>query len=237
MMRKQRSFLLVPGVHVSFTSCYFSSDYFFHALICLLADNELAPLGPRRELIETPVVINNKTICDEPFPCFNLKVSNQKSILQTYNCDRQLVKKEKMPAEKQIYRTDYVLQHFIHFSAVTLYTMMNITETIAAAMHGGVAPDPLSRFADERNEVTMLHAKAIATQDTAGWEKRCTGEMKRGTCRIGVPYPDLNTSSTVTKDSQGWMYNCYVNPKIENYWVPLLDKELRKSRIIDFQPA
>ena len=142
-----------------------------------------------------------------------------------------------MPAEKQIYRTDYVLQHFIHFSAVTLYTMMNITETIAAAMHGGVAPDPLSRFADERNEVTMLHAKAIATQDTAGWEKRCTGEMKRGTCRIGVPYPDLNTSSTVTKDSQGWMYNCYVNPKIENYWVPLLDKELRKSRIIDFQPA
>ena len=192
---------------------------------------------PRKYLIEPPVEINNKTICDEPFPCFNLKVPNNKSILQTYNCDRQLVKKEKMPAEKQIYRTDYVLQHFIHFSTVTRYTMMNEQERVASGIHGRVAPDPLSRFADEQTEVTMLHTKAIATQDTAGWQKRCTGEMKRGTCRIGVPFPDLDISSEVTKDSDGWLYNCYVNPRIETYWVPLLDEELKKSKIIDFQTS
>jgi len=190
---------------------------------------------PRKDLIETPVKIINETICDEPYPCFNLKVPNNKSILQTYNCDRQLVKKEKMPAEKQIFRTDYVLQHFIHFSTVTLYTVMNKQEMMAARMHGRVAPDPLSRFADEQKEVTMLHAKAIATQDTAGWEKRCTGEMKRGTCRIGASYPDLNVSNTAAKDSDGWLYNCYVNPKIEYYWVPLLGEELKKSKIINFQ--
>jgi len=192
---------------------------------------------PRRDLIEPPVAINNKTICDEPFPCFNLKVPNSRSILQTYNCDRQLVKKEKMPAEKQIYRTDYVLAHFIHFSVATLYTVMTNKEALASGIHGKLAPDPLSRFADEQNEVTMLHAKAIATQDTAGWQKRCTGEMTRGTCRIGVPFPDLTPTSNVTKDSEGWIHNCYVNPKIENYWVPLLNEDLKKSKIIDFQTS
>jgi len=192
---------------------------------------------PRKDMIEAPVPIHNKSICDEPYPCFHLKVRNQKSVLQTYNCDRQLVKTEKMPAEKQIYRTDYVLQHFVHFSTVTVFTMMGRLETRATGLdYGHVAPDPLSRFANENTEVTMLHSKAIATQDTAGWQTRCTGEQKKGSCRIGVAYPSLNVSSSeATKDSDGWLYNCYVNPKIENYWVPLLNEELKKSKIIDFQ--
>ena len=127
-----------------------------------------------------------------------------------------------------------MLQHFVHFSTVTAYTMMNRQEAIAAGMvYGKVSPDPLSRFADEQAEVTMLHTKAMATQDTAGWQKRCKDEMK-GPCRIGVPYPSLNTSSAITKDNQGWLYNCYVNPKIEEYWVPLLSEELKKSQVIDF---
>lgn len=138
-----------------------------------------------------------------------------------------------MPAEKQIYRPDYVLQHFVHFSTITRFTLLTNAETLLVGMTPAtrVAPDPFSRFADELQEVTMLHTKAMATQDTAAWEKRCTGEMKRGTCRIGVPYPDLNTSSTVTKDEKGWLYNCYVNPVIENYWVPRLDIELQQSAI------
>lgn len=190
---------------------------------------------PRRDLIEPPVPIHNETICDQPHPCFDLRIPTSRSILQTYNCDRQLVKKETMPAEKQIYRTDYVLQHFIHFSTVTLYTVMTQGEVSQAGMKWGhAAPDPLMRFANELSEVTMLHTKAMATQDTAGWETRCKGEMK-GTCRIGVPYPDLNTSSTVTKDDDGWHYNCYVNPRIEHFWVPRLHQELQSSSIIDFK--
>ncbi|KAL3913921.1 MAG: hypothetical protein SGILL_006303 [Bacillariaceae sp.] len=188
---------------------------------------------PRRDLIETPISIQNKTICDIPAPCFHLKVPTNRSILQTYNCDRQLVKQETMPAEKQIYRTDYVLQHFVHFSTATLYSTMTAQEIVHAGMrYKSASPDPLLRFADELAEVTMLHTKAIATQDTAGWQKRCKGEQK-GTCRIGVPYPDLNTSSTVTKDDKGWLYNCYVNPHIEDFWVPRLHHDLKKSSIID----
>lgn len=190
---------------------------------------------PRHDLIEAPIPIHNKSICDQPHPCFDLRIPMNRSILQTYNCDRQLVKKETMPAEKQIYRTDYVLQHFIHFSTVTLYTVSTPDEIAQAGMEWKkAAPDPLMRFASEASEVTMLHTKALATQDTAGWEERCKGELK-GTCRIGVPFPDLNTSSKVEKDENGWLYNCYVNHKIEAYWVPLLHRELNSSSIIDFR--
>mmetsp|Transcript_29690 Transcript_29690/g.71879 ORF Transcript_29690/g.71879 Transcript_29690/m.71879 type:complete len:706 (+) Transcript_29690:308-2425(+) len=189
---------------------------------------------PRRDLIEPPVPIMNKTICDLAKPCFHLKVPTDRSILQTYNCDRQIVKTEKMPAEKQIFRTDYVLQHFVHFSTVTRFTLLTESELFKVGKTSAtiVAPDPWSRFADELKEVTMLHTKAMATQDTTDWERTCTGQAKRGTCRIGVPYPDLNTSSTVTKDEKGWLYNCYVNPIIENHWAPLLDEELKKSSIL-----
>ena len=111
---------------------------------------------------------------------------------------------------------------------------MTMEETKEAGLHWGrAAPDPLLRFADAQTELTMLHTKAMATQDTAGWLKRCKGEIK-GSCRIGVPYPDLNTSSTVEKDDDGWLYNCYVNPKIESEWVRRLHEELKKSTIINF---
>ena len=183
---------------------------------------------PRHDLIEPPVPIDNKTICDEPWPCFEVKVPATRTILQTYNCDRQRVKTEQMPAEKQIYRTDYVMQHFVHFSAVTKLTMWNQEETKQAGFspHVPVAPDPQSRFANELTEVTMLHTKALATQDTSGWQERCKG-LRRGYCRVGRAYPF--DDSNATKDAEGWLYNCYVNEKIDNYWVPRLEGSLKGS--------
>lgn len=79
-----------------------------------------------------PIEINNRSICDHPHPCFELKVPLDKTVLQTYNCDRQRGQKsEKMPAEKQLYRPDYVKQHFVHYSTVTNLTLMNREETAA----------------------------------------------------------------------------------------------------------
>ena len=106
---------------------------------------------------------------------------------------------------------------------------MNEEDTVKAGFRfGRVSPDPLSRFADEITEVTMLHTKAIATQDTAGWQTRCKGETS-GNCRIGNPFPDI--PSNLTKDDEGWLYNCYVNQKIEKHWVPRLNLELKKSAL------
>ena len=103
--------------------------------------------------------------------CFQLTVPRNYTMLQAYNCDRQKpgAKKEKMPAEKQIYRPDYVLHHFIHYSTVTAMSDMN-REDVEKLGHKwnphSPFPDPLSRFGDENKEGLMLHTKAVAHQDT-----------------------------------------------------------------------
>ena len=80
-------------------------------------------------------------------------------MLEAYNCDRQKPgqKSKQMPAEKQIYRPDYVTQHFIHYSTVTKTTMMSIDEYRKKFGSSRPFPDPLSRFGDEVNEALMLH--------------------------------------------------------------------------------
>lgn len=105
---------------------------------------------------------------------------------------------------------------------------MSKVETLAAGnvnWRPHISTDPLSRFSNEINEGTMLHTKAVATQDTADWLNACKGES-RLTCRIGNPYPDGAYEANITKDSGGWMYNCFVNKRIENYWVPQLELEM-----------
>jgi hypothetical protein len=103
--------------------------------------------------------------------CFELTIPQNYTMLQAYNCDRQKpgAKKEKMPAEKQIYRPDYVLHHFIHYSTVTAMSEMNredIEKLGRKWKSGNPFPDPLSRFGDENSEALMLHTKAVAHQDT-----------------------------------------------------------------------
>jgi hypothetical protein len=183
---------------------------------------------PRHDLIEPPAPIHNKTVCDIMAPCFHLKVPIDKTILRTYNCDRQMDKKDGMPAEKQIFRADYVLQHYIHYSTITTLSQMNREDTEKAGFKfDKIVPDPQSRFSNEETEVTMLHTKAIATQDTAGWQTSCKGEQK-GTCRVGYAFPKDN-GGNVTKDADGWLYNCMVNQKIEQYWVPRLEESMKDS--------
>lgn len=79
------------------------------------------------------------------------------TMLQSYNCDREKPgeKTKTMPAEKQIYRPDYVKHHFVHYSTVTGMSVMNREDTIKSGhkwIAGSAFPDPLSRFSDEVNE-------------------------------------------------------------------------------------
>jgi hypothetical protein len=179
------------------------------------------------------VPIKERKICEHYLECFNLQIPLDRTMLQTYNCDRQSgPKKDVMPAEKQLYRPDYVRQHFVHYSSVTILSEMNRTEFEKAGYEWyrtRAFPDPKSRFSDEINEATMLHTKAIAIQDTAGWLHVCKVEQygKGATCRIGTPYPeDYDKDRDGLGNEEGWAYNCYVNQKTEKYWVPLLEKAI-----------
>ena len=60
-----------------------------------------------------------------------------------------------MPAEKQIYRPDYVLHHFIHYSTVTVMSELNkedIEKLGRKWNNRNPFPDPLSRFGNEIDE-------------------------------------------------------------------------------------
>ncbi|MGK3746253.1 MAG: hypothetical protein ACI8RD_001328 [Bacillariaceae sp.] len=115
--------------------------------------------------------LNGSKNCGRQTDCFQLRVPENYTMLQAYNCDRQKPgeKSEKMPAEKQIYRPDYVLHHFIHYSTVTVMSELNRQDIEKLGRKWDSRspfPDPLSRFGHEAKEALMLHTKAVATQDT-----------------------------------------------------------------------
>ena len=77
----------------------------------------------------------------------------------------------------------------------------------------------------------MLHTKAVATQDTADWDVVCrAGYSGSAMCRLGTPFPEDGSAVDLEKgDKDGWSFNCYVNHKIDDYWVRRLDSELKRK--------
>eukprot|EP00536_Pseudo-nitzschia_multiseries_P008352 jgi/Psemu1/197812/e_gw1.210.15.1 len=192
---------------------------------------------PRRDFVEDPELTRMhgaKNCGYGRWDCFQLTVPNNYTMLQAYNCDRQKPgqKKEKMPAEKQIYRADYVLHHFIHYSTVTELSNLNRDDYEKLGRKWDSRspfPDPLSRFGDEKNEALMLHTKAVAHQDTSNWDNTCKIDYE-GTafCRLGMPFPDNHEGKHGSKGVNGLKYNCYVNHKIDEYWVKNLEDKLKE---------
>ena len=171
-------------------------------------------------------------VCSSDKECFELSIKRNTTILEAYNCDRQKPgeKGRTMPAEKQIYRADYVKQHFIHYSTITESSNLNRDEFKKKFGGSRAFPDHLSRFSDEVNEALMLHSKSVARQDTADWKYACSG---RGydQCRIGFPWPEDGSNATV--DENGWRYNCYANPRIDNYWAPKVQARLAEMGFME----
>ena len=107
-----------------------------------------------------PVNIVDQGLCrHKTRKCFHLSVPSNVTMLQAYNCDRQKPgqKANQMPAEKQIYKADYVTQHFVHYSTVTRTTNMPFDEYFKLYGQKRPFPDPLSRFGDEVEEALMIH--------------------------------------------------------------------------------
>jgi hypothetical protein len=161
------------------------------------------------------------------------------TMLQAYNCDRQPPgqKMRQMPAEKQIYRADYVLHHFVHYSAVTQLSTKNRTEYENEGFKWTSRgfPDARQRFGDELNEALMIHTKAVARQDTVDWVNVCHIKnrllplRKQGLCRLGIPWPKDPVEAAKNATPGGWAYNCYVNEKVETIYVPKLQAAMQEK--------
>jgi len=187
---------------------------------------------PRVEFMKpyykTPVKSDSK--CgDAADQCLDHDVGNE-LYLQLYNCDTEASPKPDwaMRAKKQIYRPDYVLSHFVHYSTVT----KGLIDSRQVGRRRYIE-DPVSeRFTDELKEAVLLHTKKMLPHETKDWKSICKGlGGKYDTCHVGFKWPQgllPKNDPKTSKDSDGFIFNCFPNDRIEKYWIPMLKAEMEK---------
>jgi len=169
---------------------------------------------PRLDLLNKTILGKETRGNDCWHKCIDPSVPVDRTFLETYNCDYERpVRKNVMPAEKQLYRTDYVLLHFVHYSTITVISAMGHEEVISAAakdshnscMMGGQCKrrrnHPFMRlykeqhvkYVDEISEATMLHTKSIVIEETSNWLKACKRD-DTANCKLGIPFPPKSTT-------------------------------------------
>lgn len=159
------------------------------------------------------------------------------TFLEAYNCDSSPLPKSKYAdrAKKQIYRTDYVLNHFVHYSTVTKPYMdfyQDAKDNKRAWPRILKERFPSERVTDELNEAVMVHTKIVTWKNSRDNEKRCHKNARANKlwrakgCYVGFPSPN-GTAMYGHSGEDGMEYNCFINHKVENYWVPLLKERLR----------
>jgi len=163
--------------------------------------------------------------CDS---CLDPSPPKSTTFLEVYNCNfERPPRKNLMPAEKQIYKTDYVLLHFVHYSAITIISAMTEAESIKADFskykYRRMYTDAHTRYVNENTEAIMIHAKSITVHETKRWRRQLKNEVVPN-CMIGIEYPadkglmDGKVLALVRKDH---LYaNCFPVEKIDNYWIP-----------------
>lgn len=156
--------------------------------------------------------------------------------LQAFNCDGSPTPRPSWAerARKQLYRPDFVLNHFVHYSTVTQYSSVL---TYQQAQEAGETwrryYDPSTveeRNVDEVDEAMMIHAKSLDVAQTQKTHVRCRYDYKKHLgCFVGFPWPDNQLSESDTYNvSTEMAYNCFTNPRVDSYWAPRLQDAMKK---------
>lgn len=177
---------------------------------------------------------------------FGYDKSNDTLYLEAYNCDSAGSPKPTWGdrARKQIYRSDYVLHHFVHYSTVTqgyLITYQNMSTTNDKWHRLYYESQSKERVSDEFNEAVLVHTKTLTNDFVSSWQKRCLYNYtkKWQGCWAAIPWPynitltsvlDKNSKITSPYDMNGYEYNCFINTNVENYWVPKLKEAMNERR-------
>jgi hypothetical protein len=163
------------------------------------------------------------------------------TFLEAYNCDGAGSPRPTWAerARKQLYRADHVLNHFVHYATVTKALVTTYNETIARGeqyQRRHFEASPLERYTDEVNEAVMIHAKGVLHDQTTHYKQRCSKKFGRKWlgCSVGFPWATGRTNKDAKlgeeHDEDGVMYNCFINERVKNYWVPRLLEALQKKR-------
>lgn len=161
------------------------------------------------------------------------------TFLGAYNCDSSGTPKPSWAdrAKKQLYRTDYVLYHHVHYSTVTQGYLETYNQTLASNRKWKSRfseEEPSERVTDETNEALMIHTKLTDEKLTHNYRKRCHFEFDkkwRG-CYVGFGWPN-DTEVPGAHDADGMEYNCFANRKVENYWLPRLRQAIERRKLLN----
>ena len=166
-------------------------------------------------------------------PC--LTKSDDKSFLETYNCE--YIKSPKPDrfarAMKQIYRPDFVLSHFVHYSTVTADLATEKQNTLGEFIRLATNNDKMERWVNELEEGVLIHAKTTVPAETFSRETVCVLNAPSN-CLVGIPCPydlpfsDALHTKNVFHDEDGKYCNCWKNRRVEDYWLPKLNNALSK---------
>jgi len=167
-----------------------------------------------------------------------VKLANT-TFIQAFNCDPSPTPRPSWAqrARKQLYRPDYVLNHFVHYSTVTRGLVMTHREAQIAGKRWDrffFESAPTERFVDEVHEAMMIHTKSVDLGMTSNLETRCHhdfGKTRIG-CHSGFPWPGNQQSERDTYNATtGFIYNCFVNLRVDEYWIPRLEEAMRKRLV------
>jgi len=168
-----------------------------------------------------------------------LSVNEGTLFCEVYNCDFEKSPKPSWAerAKKQLYRSDYVFAHYVHYATVTgklLQTKEEAkkrNENWAMWFHESRARD---MFTDEIHQAVMLHTKTTVPEYTTDWKTRCEAghtPAHGGKCRVGFPWPENNENGQERATSEGFAYNCFTNEKLRNFWIPKLRDAMRARNV------
>jgi hypothetical protein len=192
---------------------------------------------------------------DKTEPCLGPK--RGKTFLNVYNCEYiRSPKPERFArAMKQIYRTSYVLSHFVHYSTVTAdlaqtYSEYYYTHDYATndTKNNAAAPLPYMRNLNERagqlrspelfmNELTegaLVHARSVLPHETRRRSAECYYGSKSG-CMVGylcddsVAFIDVLHKNNSFQNPDGKYCNCWRNPVVDEILVPLLETRIKEA--------
>jgi len=167
--------------------------------------------------------------CQSNKDCFDPIVPENTTFLEAYNCNiERPPRKTLQPAEKAIYKPEYVLQFFVHYATVTTLSARGKKEANELKERWFTRFNARShvRFVDETKEATMLHTKAIVTKETAAWHRKLSYNGTRDSSMVGVEWPESSNDGddlTVAIKGENYYPNCYIVPWIDNHWVPKLN--------------
>ncbi|KAL7537252.1 hypothetical protein ACHAXR_010984 [Thalassiosira sp. AJA248-18] len=202
------------------------------------------PIRSYMELIEVIIVLcsqhcrpfhDHKDCGTESDPgC--LSVQEGGLFAEVYNCDFEKSPKPSWAerAKKQLYRSDYVFAHYVHYATVT----GGLLETKEKASHDWHTHFRESRstdkFTDEIRQAVMLHTKTTVPEYTTEWKTRCKAGFKPAhgqNCRVGFPWPQNDEKSLEKATPDGFGYNCFTNEKLNLFWIPKLRDAIEKRNI------